>query len=599
MIGALLLPWLAAAIGLLRDDPPAVYLWWPGRSLESAEVAVAQSWGGINAERGSLPPNLAGAVASGELRAYLGHAPGRFPLYLEREQVSAARDGDGRLGTRPGSLCDPGTWSDLRELALDRVGRSPADRLPWDFVSLGDELSFAPWGDPIEFAPTPDLQADFDRWRQAREREPWPLEAATWRKALATASPADLAAFVDRRRFEREWFTGRVGNLAMELRAHGAGDLGVLGLYGSPPFGGLVIDALLTGERGAQLDVSEPYPEGLARRRVTSVAPTGHRWLTTLFLDAEDPLRDPRIELWRTWAEGCSGYVIWNADRVQPPNERSRALHAELRTLQSLSQAGRWEWTGPERFALLVDDDQLAFEWLTEARRRPAEGDRRLGGWYEEHGRGPRLRRDWIAALEREGVQPGVLRPEGLSPESLRPEVQGPEGSGHTRNFHHLLALEQTWIGEPQAAAVEAHLARGGHLWLRGAMGTLNERGLRRERSLGERWSATYPDQVHRLEALAAGCLAPRDRAKLRRALDPVHAHTDPPSIEAPSGWWLRRGWRTWQGARHPVVCLFRAEPQARAPEESDVEAARASGWTTLHGPTDGVWLLQGPGIRR
>jgi hypothetical protein len=583
LIGALLWCWLGTAtgtssIGPQPDDPPAVYLWWPARSSDEAELAVAQAWGGVNAERGALPPAFAEAVAAIELRAYLGHAPGRFPLYLERDQVSAARAGDGRLGPRPGALCDPQTWADMRELALDHVGRSPAERLPWDFVSLGDELSFTPWGDPLEFAPTPGMQAEFDRWRQDREREPWPLEQATWRRALGAAAPAELAAFVDRRRFEREWFTARVGELAGELRADGIEDLGVLGLYGSPPFGGLVIDALVAGEGRSRIEVSEPYPEGLARRRVASIAPTEHRWLTTLFLDAEDPLRDPHIELWRTWAEGCSGYVIWNADRVQPPTARSKALLAELEALRALSLAGRWEWSSPDRIALLVDDDQLAFEWLTEARRRPAEGDRRMGGWYEAHGRGPTLRRAWIAALERADLQPGVLRPEGLR---------------FAQSAEHLFALEQTWLGGHQAADLEAHLAMGGHLWLRGALGALDERGQRREVSLGQRWMASYPEQVHRLSPLAAGRLCPEDRARLQRALDLIDADALP--VEQPRGWWVRRGWRTWQGSRHPVACLFRAELQARALEPADIDAAHQGGWTSLHGPSDGVWLLQGP----
>ncbi|MHC4379041.1 MAG: hypothetical protein ACYS26_20780, partial [Planctomycetota bacterium] len=544
----------------------------------------ARAWGGVNAERGTLPPALAEAVVAGDLRAYLGHAPGRAPLYLEREQVAAARDADGRLGPRPGALFDLQTWTDLRELALDHAGRSAAERGAWDFVSLGDELSFAPWGDPLEFAPNPAMQASFDRWRRDRGRSTWPLERATWRRALSTAAPADLAAFVDRRRFEREWFTARVGQLAEELRAQGVGDLGVLGLYGSPPFGGLAIDALIAPASGSPLEVSEPYPEGLARRRVASVPPAGHRWLTTLFLDAEDPLRDPCVELWRTWAEGCDGYVIWNADRVRPPTARSKALLAELEALRALSGAGRWEWTGPEQVALLVDDDQLAFEWLAEARRRPAEGERRLGGWYEEHGRGPRLRRAWITALERIGLQPGVLRPEGLR---------------SAPGFVHLLAIEQTWLGASQATAVEQHLAAGGHLWLRGALGALDEGGLRRETSLGERWSAAYPDQVHRLDALTADRLSPTDRASLMRALKRTNAASDSLSIERPHGWWVRRGWRTWQGARRPVACLFKGETEARALDASDLEAARASGWTTLHGPTDGVWVLQGPTQQR
>lgn len=580
LIGTLLCGWLLSPVLTLPGDPPSIYLWWPIRSLEGADTTVANSWGGVNAERGALPAAFAVELGQGQLDAYLGHAAGRFPLYLEREQVEALRMPDGQLGPRPGELFETESWTQLSDLVLDHVGRDPGKRLPWNFVSLGDELSFTPWGDPLEFAPTVAMQTRFDRWRSSLGKGPWPLENATWRRALSTGAPRDLEAFVDRRRFEREWFTERVGLLAEGLRAQGIGPLGVLGVYGSPPFGGLAIDALVSGDAEPALDISEPYPEGLARRRVASASGANHRWLTTLFLDTDDPLRDPCIELWSTWAEGCGGFVIWNADRAQPPSIRSTALLTQIQALRTLATNGRWEWRGPHRVALLVDDDQLAFEWLCEARRRPAEGDRRLGGWYEKNGTGTRLRRAWIAALEREGLQPGVLRPEALS---------------KSADFDHLVALEQTWLGTSQAAAVEEYLAAGGHLWVLGVLGALDERGLQRETPLGEHWLAAYPQQVHRLGPLSAGHLNPVDRADLDRAIGRLQTSTPSLSIEPPEGWWLRRGSRSWQGARRSILCLFRAEEAAQPIVSDDLERARAQGWLTLHGPTDGVWLLQGP----
>lgn len=563
-----------------------MYLWWPARSLESATPAVIEAWGGVNAERGRLPPAAIPSVQEGRARAYLGHLPGRFPLYLEREQVDAARTAAGGLGARPGELFEQDTWEALRELALDHFEVGSGGPVPWDFLSLGDELSFAPWGDPLEFAPSPGIQASFDRWRLDRGRERFPLERATWRRALSTASPEELAAFIDRRRFEREWFTARIAWLSGEFHRMELGDVGVLGLYGSPAFGGLAIDSLVSGLRGPQVEVSEPYPEGLARRRVASVAHPEHRWLTTLFLDAEDPLRDPCVELWRTWAEGCDGYVIWNAGHVDPPTERSARLLSELDALRALASDGEWDWPGPERVALLVDDDQVAFEWLQEVRRRPAEGAERLGGWYEEHGRGPRLRRAWIAALERIGLQPGVLRPEALP--------------GRAR-FTDLIALEQTWLGSDQAARIGGHLESGGRLWMLGDCGSLDERARRRATSLGEAWREAYPEQAFRLRPLStagpsSGDLdtgAPRLAARLRASGAEL-------PVEPPSGWWVRRGWRRRNGERAPVVCLFRGEVHGPvAPfEAADVDRAAASGWVSLHGPTDGVWVLQGPAER-
>ncbi len=563
----------AAALLGVGSEPPRVYLWCPSRGLEEVDPESVVRWGGLNAERGRLPEALRAPWVAGRASVYLGHAPGRFPLYLERDQVDAARAESGRLGARPGELFRPETWDALRDLALGHVGPLDSSAPRWDFVSLGDELSFSPWGDPLEFAATAAMQAAFDQWRGARGRPPADLDRATWRVAADAGSPAALCAFVDRRRFEREWFTERVADLADELHRAGVEELGVLGLYGSPPFGGLAVDALVQ-----RLEVSEPYPEGLARRRVASVAGPGHRWLTTLFLDAADPARDPCLELWRTWSEGGSGFVVWNADHVRSQPERANALLAEMETLRRLCAEGTWIWEGPRDCALLVDDDQLAFEWLTEARRRPAEGAQRLGGWYEAHGRGPRLRRAWLDALERAGLHPGVLRPEALA--------------GHPR-FRDLIALEQTWLGADQARAITEHLERGGRLWLAGRFGILDELGQRRTPSLGERLNARFPGQVRDLEPLRGGRLSSADRAELLARAEAAPA----PWTSLPAGWSLRRGTREHDGQRFPVVALVRAAREAaRAPVPSSaVATAAAAGWRTLHGPNPAVWLLQGP----
>lgn len=563
----------AQAVG--NSDPPAVYLWSSTAGLEELEVADVARWGGLNAERGQLTPGMLAALQQGRLRSYLGHAPGRDTLHLDRDRLpltefEATRQSS--LLRRPDDLFDPATWSTLSSTARGNLRGQP---LPFDFVSLGDEISLVPWGDPLEFVGSDYARAAFAEWCSSQGLPDWSWDSACFMPALQ-GDTEDVAAFLSRRRFEREWLTDRLLGLAAQMRAHSERPLGLLGLFGPTAFGGLELDRLTAG-----LEVLEPYSEGLGRLRVASTAGPETRWLTTLFLDHGTDAPETTRALWDTWAQGCSGYVVWSARAAIRYPGRSERLLSALDQVRRLHAQGEWHWEGPQGVALVVDDDQLGLDWLRETRNNPREGHAKLAGWYEREGVAPRRYRAWIRSLESLGLSPGVLRPEGLTAESAK-------------RFPLAILDGQQWIGASRARRLEAYLQGGGRLLLVGANGVFDEHGRQRPTSLDAQWKARHPDQVRTMrtrmgEALGELKLDPRSHLQLHQSVLDVMDRRSPP---LPRGWTLRQGSLQEPMGEKLAALLVLASPGQNL--ESDLLSQTFPGWVQLADtPADIALLIQ------
>ncbi|QDU67277.1 hypothetical protein [Engelhardtia mirabilis] len=477
-IGALM---VLAPLGLQTSPievPPPVdafpaYLWRLDHRDEPLPQQLLNATGGSHVERAGTAAWLVERGAP----FYVGHGPGRNTLHPERDSLEvrfplarfgATRD-EGELVRTP-CLSDPQTRADLR--AALAASLAPDDRVAADFVSLGDEVSITPYGDPIDFCHSAHCDAAFQRWIAGGGGERYGLSPGARRCStdalLSSPTPRKLGAWLGGRAFQRAVLSDLLLELAEHSRALRPGlAVGVLGLVGETAFGGVDLEAV-----AAALEVLEPYRVADAVERCASLRALGRgpaTILETIFLDQQDP-DSLRAHLRGLVGAPVDGVVVWcDRDLTSAPELRV-VLEQELTSLRRARAAQPERDRDPRGVALLHSDDSLAHAFLREARGDRLGWTRRLAGLQEREGHHEVRRREALEQLRQAGEHPGSI------------PLDAVDGALVAR-FGRLVAVDLTVVSDAELDRLRAFVAAGGELEVRGPFAELRPDGTRRARS--------------------------------------------------------------------------------------------------------------------
>lgn len=455
--GALLALLLAAEPQDPSRDFPA-YLWrleHQGRPLPERLLDLGL---GANVERAED----AAWLVERDAPFYVGHAPGRNALHLDRDRLEVALERsaftasrDVRASVRVPCLSDPDTLAGLLEQLEQSVSAPHRDRA--DFISLGDEVSITPWGDPAETCRHPACDRAFERWVVAGGGARYGVAPGAVRPAtdalLSSPSPDRFGAWLAARAFQRQVLTDVLVSLAQrsrELRPEVP--VGLLGAIGETAFGGVDLEGL-----GPHVQVLEPYRVADAVERCATLRALGRgptTVLRTVFLDQLDP---PGLaaELEGLLDAPVDGVVLWS-DRVLAASDAlTGALATGLERLRSDRGARPHRDRDPRGVAVIHSDDSLAHAFLREARGDRLSWIERLAGHQERHGSHESRRRELFDELRSNGANPGAVAIELV-------------GSDLVERFPRLITLDLTVVSDGELAQLEVYRAAGGTLEHRG-----------------------------------------------------------------------------------------------------------------------------------
>src|SRR5690349_9618626 len=248
-----------------------VFVWRQERAAEALDPRFASAFGATNLGRGED----AAPLLERKLAFYVDNAAGRNELHLDRDRAHEERwnawyeTRDDALLVREPCLNDPAVRARLRA-TLERTLKEPSVERALG-VSLGDEVSWTPYGSPEDTClcePCRALWREFLAGAIRRGESTLPagfeLSAASTdaaRLALEQGVSAPVHAWLLRREFTQSVMQERLRELAAlgkSLRPELP--QGLLGMIGRTAFGGVAVDGALSW-----LDFAEGYRVGDAR----------------------------------------------------------------------------------------------------------------------------------------------------------------------------------------------------------------------------------------------------------------------------------------------------------------------------------------------
>ena len=469
MIALLLAPLLqqpAPAAGPVEDvwRRFPVFVWrqqYRGRALPDDLV---QGLGGTNVEGA----DEAAWVLGGGHDFYVGHAPGRDSLHLERSSPAYRRawdrwyeERDDRWLARDPCLSDPAARLDLlerlRTTLAAREGRHGIG------VSLGDEVSLTPWGDPLDLCLSPTCRAGWEAF--AAERRGWsgeelaPPSTDATRLALIDGRREPLDAWLLRREYHQQVMLDCLIELAAEARQVRPGvPVGLLGMAGRTAFGGVAIERILP-----HLDFAEAYAVSDSRELMMTLRRPEQRALATVF-PRGDCAADGAWQAWQHFIRGGDGIVVWS-DRVlmqhPPAGERLRQAVADIRRVRRRLPGFR---PRPGGVAIVHSPSTLAVSWMRDALLDGPTWPRRFQGTQEREGSRERDLRAWLRLLEDCGLQPGAVPLAEVGPFTVQ-------------RFPVLVLNHLLVVDEEDVQRLEAFQDAGGGMWVQGELGWVDSRG--------------------------------------------------------------------------------------------------------------------------
>ncbi len=437
---ALALPLLALA----QADLPVVVWRQDFPAQTPGPVELFEPFGGANVER----DDEADWVRERGYDFYVGHAPGRSELHVERRDAAWAERADPLV--REPCLTAPTTLERLFATLDGTLAARGGDH--GLFVSLGDEVGLTPSGSPSDVCRSQTCEA---AWR-ALVDAPAPTTDEMLAARGADAVPL-RRLWLARRDFHHEVVVDVLASLAQRARSCSPGArVGLLGLGGRTAFGGVdVADAL------SFCDVIEPYDVGGARELAFTLRGPEQEVWRTVFAHEEAPAA-VALQAWEHWARGGDGFVVWS-DRwlARRPDVRARLADAvsAMRAIENGSPA-----RGPRGVALVHDARSLALAWLRDAADDGSTWERRFASYQEWNGSFERALRGWTRLWQDAGFVPGMVSLETVD-------------AGLVSRFRLLVLSHVAALSDADVARLRAFEAAGGKLVLDGPFGEYDERG--------------------------------------------------------------------------------------------------------------------------
>jgi len=491
---SLLLSRLSVSVALFASFAPQdfpVFVWRQQHKGAELPAELIQPFGGTNVERAGA----AEWVFEQQLDFYVGHAPGRDELHLRRTPEYQSRfdewyrTRDPKLLVRRPCLTEEATRAALfDQLELSLAAREGRHGIG---ISLGDEVSLTPWGDPLDLCRSKTCEAAWLAWCEAEGLE---YRTAPTTDELRLAVGDDdfslLGAWLARRRFHQDVVLGLLRELAARARVLAPGvRVGLLGIGGQTAFGGVAIERALEF-----LDFVEPYPVDATRELARSYERPGQQTFATLFLNDEESggVAGATQRAWEHVLRGGDGLILWSDKLLaQLPKYRTRmsAVVRSIRHLRELApELDSPEWGAPSHIALLHSPDSVAFTWLMDALLDGPTWPNRLAGYQREHGSRERSLQAWLRLSEDLGLLPGVVSLRNLGAETQQ-------------RFQLLVSSHLGILDDDEVERLEAYLEAGGLLVVEGSFGRFDSTGVERGEDLFERLHSRHPKAVERASA--------------------------------------------------------------------------------------------------
>ncbi len=471
---------------LLATQDFPVFVWRQEHKGVELPKAILSSFGGTNVERAES----AEWVLEGGLDFYVGHAPGREELHLRRTPQYQAwfnewfATRDPALNVREPCLTDPATRAKLfaqLELSLQARGGNHGTG-----ISLGDEVSLTPWGDPLDVCNSKTCEAQWLIWceRNGIENRRSPTTDQV-RLELTDDNFESLGNWLARRRFHQDVVLELLEELATRAREQAPGvRVGLLGIGGQTAFGGVAIGRALQF-----LDFVEPYPVDATRELTSSTLNADQQSFATLFLNDEESgsVAGAALRAWEHQLRGGDGLILWSdkllAANPAYANRLARVVESIRRVRRLAPELVSPGWGTPWRAAIVHSPDSIANSWLHDALLDGPTWPNRLAGYQRNHGTRERTLTAWLRLLEDAGSLPGVLPVDELKQLSV------------TR-FPLLIFSHVGVLDDGHIEHLKGYLHAGGRIFVEGSFGRFDSAGNPRETSLREELAEFYGERV-------------------------------------------------------------------------------------------------------
>ncbi len=447
-----------------------VFLWRQSHRGRALAPGLLNPFGGTNIEGDEEAP----WALSAQLDFYVGHAPGRNILHLRRDSGGYDKRFEAWLKTRdPGLLVRVPCLSEAqtRTQLLEYLNRSlrARDGQTGLGISLGDEVSLTPWGDPFDLCRSEACQARWKIWCAARDRDSNDLRTDPLRLAFAESDSSGLSGWLARREFHQSQMVGLLEELALHARATlpaQSPPIGLLGLAGQSTFGGIAVERILP-----TLDFIECYPTGNARELLFSLREQ-QRSLATIFSEQGGPPA-AAWQAWEHWLRGGDGLVLWSDLELERDPALAERLGETVRSIRALqAELGPFR-PKPSGVALLHHPRSAALAWLRDALLDGPTWPNRLAGYQRQFGTLERHIDAWLRAVEDVGCLPGALPPEAWNAAS-------------SRRYPLWIASHLALLSDRDMAKLREHLRAGGWLLVDGPFAQFDGSGLPRTNSSGQ-----------------------------------------------------------------------------------------------------------------
>ncbi len=465
-----------AALPIARDPAtgndrfPAI-VWRLDHPDRPVERRFVEAFGGVNVE-GTAEARW----ARGEgLEFYVGHAPGRNDLHLQRDfpwyealWTRYWEDRDPAPLVRQPCLSQEETYQRLR----DRLFRTLAARDGEHGlgISLGDEVGLTPYGAPFDLCGSRACREAFatflegsSRWRHLhQEGEPTPFpDTESTRLAWLDGDPKHVGAWLARREFHYQVMIEFLARLAEASRQRSpATPVGLFGLGGRTAFGGVGPEAILP-----HLDFIESYPILDSRELLYTLREPEVRSFATIFRQ-EDAPHSATWQVWEHWLRGGDGVILWCDRDLSEHEEYFETLRDAVAGVREL-RARCPEWAPVPRGAALIHHaDSLTLSWLRDALHDGMTWPKRFASYHNEHGTREVALRACLRWLEDAGLLPGSLPLEAVGAETVK-------------RFPFLVANELIVVEEEELRALRSYLEAGGTLLLHGSFAVYDRQGAR------------------------------------------------------------------------------------------------------------------------